>query len=324
MGQFAKELGPVYLAYGRALLQLGIRNKDGLLNTDAMPEAAMEGLADSLESGMAKRAKVVNLDGVVFEGDYDDNDGKHQPEDEGKDGVDGHGDQEKEDSYDESDKDDENPHPNAADKDDELALAWEILDIARLIYADSASMDEQAKTQLANVHCDLGDVAMETESFSQASDEFNKALELKKSLKVCGRRELAAIQFKLAMALEYDNRAAEALAPFQEAKAHLKARLDDLLLSTSKNVNENENDDKGKEKISPGANDKDPNSEADELLQLIGEVEAKIEDIRSQIDDQTLSTSNGANQVRAALNTAAHSAVQDLSGLVRKRGADSS
>lgn len=316
MGQFAKELGQVYTAYGKALLQLGIENKDNvLLNKAAIPESLVEGIAASAlpgesTDGKVKKAKIVNLDDVTFEGDEEAEDEEFNEPSDGQAGADFASDN------------DQSEIEGAEDEDeDELQLAWEIFDVARMIYADSASIDVVAKARLADVHIDLGDVAMEMESFSQAADEFSKALELKVASegKVKNERDMASAYFKLAMALEYDGRPKEALPPLTNSLYLLKRRLEQL------SANMCDADDKGKEKtyadqhalVGPDV------GELSELQQLLPEVESKLEDIRNQLRSGSTEKAEAHDpamlEVKAAVAAAAQGAIQDLSGLVKKR-----
>lgn len=317
VGQFAKELGPVYTAYGKALLQLGIESKDNvLLNKAAIPESLVEGIAASTlpggaTDGKVKKTKIVNLDDVAFEGDEEVETGE---------AGDGSSDEQKANEPASGDDHSEVDGAEGGD-DDELQLAWEVLDVARMIYADSASIDAVAKVRLADVHVDLGDVAMEMESFSQAADEFSKALELKVSSdeKAKNERDIASVYFKLAMALEYDGRPKEALFPLTTSLSLLKRRLEQLSGQVG------DADDKGKEKTfadnpAPVGTDAE---ELNELQQLLPEVKDKLEDIRSQLRTEPIAQiemqDSTALEVKAAVAAAAQGAIQDLSGLVRKR-----
>jgi tetratricopeptide (TPR) repeat protein len=285
-GQFGKDLGPVYVAYGKVLLQLGMVNKDSLLNTEAMPEQVVEEIAaSSMIDGGEKRRKLVDLHAVTFE------DEEEEEQEEGG-----------------SEGEDKDEGAVEEETSDELELAWEVLDLARLIYADSASSDQKARIALSNVYCDLGDVSMETESFSQAADDFLKAIEIKKDLGVDHERDLASVYFKYAMALEYNNCLSEAVDPLIKAETILKSRLIRL---------GNESDDKGKEKVS---NMGSGEHEIDELQQLLPDVKSKLDDVKAQIAGGNTAHMD-PSQIKETINAAAMGAIQDLSGLVRKRKA---
>lgn len=299
MGQFAKELAPVYISYGRALLQLGIDNKDTLLNTGAMPEKMVEGLATGSSENESKRLKLVDLDRVILEGDQG---GEEVADAE----VDDKNEADEEQGPDSADDDKGEQGGDQTEKDeDEFELAWEVLDIARLIYEDSASMNVEHKLALSEVFIDLGNVSMETESFHQAAADFLKAIEIKQELQGSGR-ELASAYFQYAVALEYDGRAKEALEPLSKAKDLLESRLKSLSQT-------NVDDDKGKGRI-----DTEADKETEELSQLLPEVDAKLEELRNQIVTGAPSQMDSSH-LKATVNAAAIDAIQDLSGLVKKR-----
>lgn len=306
------------MAYGRALTKLGIDNKDSLLNTEVMPEQLVEGIATSTihnnQGIQTKKRKVLDLDNVEFEGEA-------KGEDEGEDGGKGKGkgrddenDPEKLDPNDDTISSD--PEEEQIDEDattsDEFELAWEILDIARLIYSDSASIDNRAKATLSDVFCDLGDISMETESFKQAADDFYKAIEIKKELGLEHERDLASTYFKYSIALEYDNQISEAIIPLTRARDLLVLRLDRLV---------NSEELKGKEKLernnhlSLSSN----HDEADELEHLILDLDSKLEELTSQVKNG-IPGKMDINELKVTMSSAAQDAVKDLSGLVRKRG----
>lgn len=296
IGQFAKELGPVYVAYGKALTQLGIHNKDSLLNAGAMPESVIEGLAaDRMGGNDLKKRKVVDLDHVHLEGDADGHKAADEPSEP----------ETETDAETDTEAGEDENQAVEADASDEFELAWEVLDIARLIYADSASVNPEHKAALSDIFCDLGSISMETESFSQAADDFSKALEIKKSLGPGHERDVSSCYFQYAVALEYDNQVAAAVEPLTAARDLLKRRL----------IRLQGDDDKGKEKTLMGVT---LDVEVKELEQLLPEVEAKLEDLRSQL---CLASPNAMDvaHIKATLNAAALGAAQDLSGLVRKR-----
>lgn len=303
----------MYISYGRALLQLGIDNKDALLNAGAMPEKMVEGLVSgTLATGSseteAKRPKLVDLDRVILEGDQE---AKMKAETEA--GSKGEADDADADETDEDGLalgDDDDQEGDQPEKDeDEFELAWEVLDIARLIYNDSASMNAEHKLALSEVFLDLGNVSMETESFQQAAGDFSKAIELKKELGRSGR-EMASAYFQYAVALEYDGRAKEALEPLTKAKDLLETRLKSLSQAST-------DDGKGKGRV-----DTEADKETEELSQLLPEIAAKLEELEHQIATGAPSQMDSSH-IKATVNAAAVDAIQDLSGLVRKRKPES-
>ncbi len=297
-GQFGKELARVYVQYGLALLQLGTaKQEDTLLNAGAVPESVLEGMAQRDAAGSsAKRAKVIDLDDVTFEGECEEGD-------DASDASDAEDAGEVSDAEDAGDASDDGSSKSENEGDD-FELAWEVFDIARVIYADSQSVSEQASKSLADVHTYLGDVSMETESFGRAAEDFASAIAIKRGGGAGQERSLAATLFKYSLALEYDNRLAEAVAPLEEAHAILSDRL--ALLQDA-------DDGKGKEALVAGAG-----GEADELAALLPDVATKLEELRSQVASGQPGLAS-SSKLRSGMNAAALGAIQDLSGLVKKR-----
>jgi tetratricopeptide (TPR) repeat protein len=171
---------------------------------------------------------------------------------------------------------------------DDFALAWEVLDIARLIF----SKDEANKFLEAEALQEIGDLSMETENFNNAVSDYGKALEL---LVACDAalRELASINFKLGIALEFEGRdLGEACAAYEHAKEHLQNYL-------AKGVNEDE---------------------TEEVQTLIQEVENKLTELKNgnvgSIKDALL---DAAKQVSPSAFPSDANPVNDISGLVKKR-----
>ncbi|XP_049848945.1 cyclic nucleotide-gated cation channel beta-1-like [Schistocerca gregaria] len=79
----------------------------------------------------------------------------------------------------------------------DLEIAWNVLEMARLIYSQS----EGKKMELSEVHILLGEIALEEEKLDLAQSEIEKALELR--LGLGDRRALAHAHFMLALVLEW-------------------------------------------------------------------------------------------------------------------------
>eukprot|EP00878_Enallax_costatus_P001837 GHUV01001995.1.p1 GENE.GHUV01001995.1~~GHUV01001995.1.p1 ORF type:complete len:566 (+),score=283.94 GHUV01001995.1:59-1756(+) len=113
---------------------------------------------------------------------------------------------------------------------DDMALAWEMLEMARLIYSENGGADKHAN-KLADCHMYIGDILAEQEKFEEGVQEFTTALEM--LAKVEGglsavQRRAAELEFKKSTALQLSDQPAEALKAIHSAKAHLQARLNEL------------------------------------------------------------------------------------------------
>lgn len=128
-------------------------------------------------------------------------------------------------SDEEEDLEDEGKQLNDIDipQADDLELAWENLDVARLIFSNQKGDDK--KLRLADVHLALGDVSLESENFDQAVKDYNEALNIKLQISPDACRELAEAHFKLGLALEYSEQVEDAIIHVQAAMDALMTRL---------------------------------------------------------------------------------------------------
>jgi HAT1-interacting factor 1 len=203
--------------------------------------------------------------------------------------------------------------------------AWDVLDIARVIYEKDTS--QEARLKLADVYSCLGDVSLETEKFDQAIPDFRSALSIKQGILDEDNRELAELHYKLALALEYStSEQHQAIEETQNAVKVLRNRLSTL---KEKQLAES-GDVKGKGKESNAVVDSgrtsDIQKEIDEIQELIPDMEVKIEELKNpkQLEAQVdmlkemlgLKGSTGLPAVPIPAN------VNDLSSLVKKRKAD--
>jgi tetratricopeptide (TPR) repeat protein len=103
---------------------------------------------------------------------------------------------------------------------DDLEVAWEVLEIARMSYSQAPPTKEN-ELQLAETYQTIGEVGLESESFAQAIEDFTKCLKLLKKWHTPGHRDIANVYNNLAMACMYDipQRASEALSHYKAAVA---------------------------------------------------------------------------------------------------------
>jgi len=268
VGQMSAALGPIYLAYGRALMQVAVEGMDGLLLVKGakVPEQKEEEAKDDGDD--RGKGKIIDLPDIYEASEEEDQ------EEEG----------------------DESPQEESSVEDD-FQLAWEVLDTARLIYANQPATNLQARRILSDIHVDLGDLQMENEQFSGAISDFRKALDIldgfndeggNKSIEdeVEGQRARASVWFKVAMAHEYAGELKEAVEPLTTALALLR----------SANVPD-----------------------------LVSELELKLADIQAALDKAVMMKSKIIDDCDGSAagfkSVAADVAVNDLSTLVKKRKA---
>ncbi|KAI8970971.1 hypothetical protein BDB01DRAFT_525430 [Pilobolus umbonatus] len=142
------------------------------------------------------------------------------------------------------------------EEEDDFETAWDILDVARVIYEKSE--DKETRLKLADVHLCLGDISLETEKFNDALTDYKKAIDLKQELLEEEDRQLAEAHYKYALALELSSdRTEEAVPELRKAIDVLKKRLA-LLKET------------------------DHKREIDEINEIIPDMELKIEELNTR------------------------------------------
>ncbi|KAL4163680.1 hypothetical protein KRP22_005108 [Phytophthora ramorum] len=107
---------------------------------------------------------------------------------------------------------DDDGEQDARDAADDLEAAWEVMELARVIYARYPG-DQAVETQLARVYTRLGDLGLESDQFEQAKADFEKALLLRRKLlkatKADDTTQLADLYCQLAIACIYRDSTAD-------------------------------------------------------------------------------------------------------------------
>merc|ERR1712212_575031 len=93
------------------------------------------------------------------------------------------------------------PDSSAAEDTSNLQLAWEMLELAKVIYERKAKdvapeKKREVMSALWEATSGLGEVAMEAGNFSQALEEFSSCLEARKSLLPKDSRSIAEAHFQ--------------------------------------------------------------------------------------------------------------------------------
>ncbi|KAL1920228.1 uncharacterized protein VTP21DRAFT_1374 [Calcarisporiella thermophila] len=222
---------------------------------------------------------------------------------------------------DEKNENSENEEEKEDDSGDDLTYAWEILDLARLIYSDMTTRD--AKLKLGDVLLALGDVSLESENFDQAVVDYKEALQIKAGLLSPNDRQLAEAHYKLALAYEFSS-SEQHLAAEHIVKATqvLHQRLEFLRQQRDLKTSNSSESEKGKERNVTTEIPVDIEEEIEEIEGLLPDMEQKLEDInslqasgKSDIETMIRNTisGNSANASKATVTTAVH----DLTSLIR-------
>ncbi|TIB67760.1 hypothetical protein E3Q08_04142 [Wallemia mellicola] len=187
-------------------------------------------------------------------------------------------------SDDEDDDDEEAPNDEqeGQDDDDDFGAAWEVADLAKVIYQKLEGDDN--KLSLADSHMLLGDIALELETFDEAAAEYKNSLDIKQSILNEHSRVLAEAHFKLAISYELvpgHKKREDALVHVKQAKDVLQGRLDDL----KKRVESGAPVEEAKEGDTPAIRERVERLAVDDANKHIQDISELIQDLTLKIDE---------------------------------------
>ncbi|GAA5987312.1 hypothetical protein JCM10908_001904 [Rhodotorula pacifica] len=324
-GDLAPENVEPLILYGKALLGSAIAQsavlggaapgtEEGAANGSSNGAAAGQASGSSsagTSSAAAPAAAGPSKPNFHFGGDAEDEEDDQEGEGEGAVGE-GQG---------AGGEEDEEGGAAGGDREDDLESAFQVLDMARATLekevnaAGESSSPEGAgedklkekKERLAEVHRLLGDVATESEQFDNAVEEYTAALDILTALYASSNRALSELHMLIALALDFvPNANDRAVSHAEKAKKVLLLKLDEL-----EKVKEDERDDKVKREI-------------DDIKGLMGDVDMKIEDLKTVPVAPAPTASDTALEAYLRLQTAAISSsgsgeINDLTSLVKKK-----
>ncbi|XP_050967481.1 nuclear autoantigenic sperm protein isoform X3 [Labeo rohita] len=298
-GDTADECGEAFFLCGKALLELARMENTVLGNAlEGVPEESSE------EGEKQNDSKIESADNL----DDDDED---------------------------EDDDDEDAEGETKDKESEedevgnLQLAWEMLEVAKVIY--KRKDDKEDQLMAAQIYLKLGEVGAESGNYSQALEDFKECLNLQLKHLPSHSRLLAETHYQLGTTYSYTAQYSEAIEHFSSSIKVIESRLAML----QEIIDKAEGEEAAKEE----------KNELEELKQLLPEITEKIEDAKesqrtaaaaSEAIHQTLagaSTSsafpaeNGGPSsstatpipVRPADGASSSKSASDISHLVRKK-----
>uniref|UniRef100_A0A8C3QXX4 Nuclear autoantigenic sperm protein n=1 Tax=Cyanoderma ruficeps TaxID=181631 RepID=A0A8C3QXX4_9PASS len=141
-----------------------------------------------------------------------------------------------------------------------LELAWDMLELAKVIYKRQET--KEAQLHAAQAHLKLGEVSIESENYTQAIEEFQACLALQQKYLEAHDRLLAESHYQLALAYHYNSDFDEAVLQFGKSMEVIDKRLAILT-------------DRIKEADAGSPEDE---KEIEELKGLLPEIKEKIED----------------------------------------------
>ncbi|XP_048207152.1 nuclear autoantigenic sperm protein isoform X2 [Perognathus longimembris pacificus] len=238
-GETANECGEAFFFYGKSLLELA-RLENGVLGN------ALEGVHVEEEEGekTEDESLVENNDNV------DETEGSEEEDKE-------------------NDKSEETPNESVVEnKENEeeeignLELAWDMLDLAKIIFKRQET--KEAQLYAAQAHLKLGEVSVESENYTQAVEEFQACLNLQEQYLEAHDRLLAETHYQLGLAYGYNSQYDEAVAQFSKSIEVIEKRmavLNEQMKEAEGSLTEYE-------------------KEIEELKELLPEIREKIEDAK--------------------------------------------
>ncbi|XP_019953810.2 histone-binding protein N1/N2-like isoform X1 [Paralichthys olivaceus] len=250
-GDTADECGEAFFLCGKSLLELA-RMENSVLGN------ALEGVPE--ESEEEEQPNNSNIESASNLDDDDDDD-----EDD-----------------DDDDDDDEDGEKNGQNKEEEevgnLQLAWEMLEVAKVIYKRKESKDEQLMA--AQTYLKLGEVSAESGNYPQALEDFQECLTLQLKHLPSHSRLLAETHYHVATTLCYMDQYSQAIQHYNSSIKVIEARLAML----QKVIDKAKGADAAVEE----------KNEMEELKQLLPDIKEKVEDAKES--QRTASTASQAIQ----------------------------
>merc|ERR1739838_627894 len=256
-GETAPECGDAYFYYGRALLEMARIESDVLGNAlDGVPEG------DDLENSQVEnpdkmteeeKEKVSNdVDEALQENTSkksspnDDETEEDETEDEETEGDEAEEDsamdtdaEKKDESKEKGDKDGEEDLEEGDKKDEEdedasnHQLAWEMLELAKVIYQKQADGDKAMSIKTAQVFLKLGEVGLESETYPQSIEDFQSCLKIQEKHMEADDRCLAETHYQLGVAYSFSDDFDKSLGSFSKALKIIEDRITNLKKVTS-------------------------------------------------------------------------------------------
>ncbi|XP_042318891.1 nuclear autoantigenic sperm protein isoform X2 [Sceloporus undulatus] len=186
---------------------------------------------------------------------------KEEKDDEMREGEETEGSEEEDRA--EEDKENDSTVEDKESEEDEvgnLELAWDMLELAKVIYKRQDT--KEAQLHAAQAHLKLGEVSIESENYMQAIEEFHSCLNLQQKYLEAHDRLLAETHYHLGLAYHYNNQYDEAVQQFSKSMDVIDKRME-MLTERLKAKGEGSIEDE---------------KEIDELKELLPEIREKIED----------------------------------------------
>uniref|UniRef100_T1J7G1 Tetratricopeptide SHNi-TPR domain-containing protein n=1 Tax=Strigamia maritima TaxID=126957 RepID=T1J7G1_STRMM len=276
-GEVANECGDAYFYYGKALLEMAREDSSVLGNaiagddSDEDDEEETEIDKSEVENG-EKKDQPVEKEAAEAKDTISTNDSQPGPSTSTDDGT------KKEETEEEITN---------------LQLAWEMLELSKLIFSRQSEGNKEKQLKLAEIHLYLGEVSLESENYGQAIEEFNQCLNIQMECLQPENRLLAETHYQLGLAHAFSDLFDEGVEHFKMAYQIIEEKIGALTIVAAGQEMEKEPD------IMSAA---DPVKAAKEEIE---ELKALLPEIKDKIVDTEDMKKNAIDAVKnAAMNTA--------------------
>ncbi|CAE1286696.1 NASP [Acanthosepion pharaonis] len=264
-GEMAFECAPAYFSYGHALLELARMDSKVIESLEAEAEEDEEDESEKSEDGKSGG----ETPGTTEDEDRTDKSESLSSQDEGTD-------KEAKTEKDENVKDDaadddknENVDEHIAGNDvTNLQLAWESLELAKIIYLKRKDKESQLKA--AQAFLKLGEVGLETGVYDQAIEDIKECLKIQKEYLEPEEREIAESYYQLGLVHVFAGNHDSSIENFEKAVSVIEARIEKLNKSIEANKDSKETAD-----VEAVYNAK---TEIKELEEVVPDIKQKITD----------------------------------------------
>merc|ERR1712038_1502486 len=208
-----------------------------------------------------------------------------------------------------------------------LQLAWEILELAKIIYTRHES--KEMKLKAAECHLKLGEVGLETEQYETSIRDFEKCLELQMAHLEAESRLIAETHYQIGLASCFAQTSDKSLKHLRSAVEVIRnkiKKLEDLIAEDEKPENKDKERNAFDDPI-PGAK-----KEVADLKEILPDILAKIEDTEDEKKSQekvkqmvkenlagSSSTTEASSSFDAPSSSSEAKPVNDISSMVRKK-----
>ncbi|CAI9739794.1 autoantigenic sperm isoform X3 [Octopus vulgaris] len=225
-GEMAFECAAAYFSYGHALLELARLDSKVIESLEAEAAAAEEEEDDDDDDD--------EEEGDDGENEKSEKDSAASKEDEGTGDEDRTDNSESLSSQDEAVENQEKPEEKDPDEDEHdagndvtnLQLAWESLELAKIIYLKRKDKESQLKA--AQAYLKLGEVGLETGLYDLAVEDIKECLKIQKEHLNPEEREIAETYYQLGLVHVFASNHDSAVENFKAAISVIEAKIDKL------------------------------------------------------------------------------------------------